>query len=72
VVFKVQAFDWQKNAWIKERTLKEELSYLLSLGARHIAYYPDGEAEDRPKRNDIADVISGQEFIRNKGRSLRK
>ncbi|OPY67835.1 MAG: Poly-beta-1,6-N-acetyl-D-glucosamine N-deacetylase precursor [Syntrophorhabdaceae bacterium PtaU1.Bin034] len=72
VVFKIQAFDWQKNTWIKERTLKEELSYLLSLGARHIAYYPDGVVEDRPKRNDIADIISGQEFIRNKGRTLRK
>ncbi len=64
VIFKVQAFDWSKNRWIDEKLLEGEISYLLSLGARHVAYYPDGVTEDKPKRKDIGGVISGQESVR--------
>jgi biofilm PGA synthesis lipoprotein PgaB len=62
VIFKVQAFDWARNQWIDGDTLREEISYLLSIGAKHVAYYPDGVIEDKPSRQDIGSVISGQEF----------
>jgi biofilm PGA synthesis lipoprotein PgaB len=69
VIFKLQAFDWRKNRWIRETTLKEEMAYLLSLGARHIAYYPDGAIEDKPEGKAIGDIISGREFLKKKGRA---
>ena len=62
VIFKVQAFDWARNQWIDGDTLRKEISYLLSIGAKHVAYYPDGVIEDKPKRDDISSIISGQEF----------
>ena len=62
-IFRVQAFDWEKHRWIEERVLREERSAILALGAKHIAYYPDGVVEDKPGRDGIASIISGQEFI---------
>ena len=64
VIFKVQAFDWAKKNWVEEKTLVAEISNLLALGARHVAYYPDGVIEDKPRRKDLATIISGQEFTR--------
>lgn len=64
VIFKVQAFDWENNRWIDEATIKEELTSFLALGARHIAYYPDGVVEDKPRRDDIASIVSGREYAR--------
>ena len=49
------------SGWMAN-TLREEISYLLSIGAKHVAYYPDGVIEDKPRRDDIASIISGQEF----------
>ena len=73
VIFKIQAFDWEKDRWIKEANLKEEMTYLLSSGARHIAYYPDGVTEDKPAKGEIADIISGRQFLMdNKGRVIGK
>jgi poly-beta-1,6-N-acetyl-D-glucosamine N-deacetylase len=63
-IFLVQAFDGKKHRWIDERILSEELSSIIALGAKHVAYYPDGVVEDKPRRDDIASIISGQEFIR--------
>lgn len=62
VIFKLQAYDWARNQWVDGNTLREEISYLLSIGAKHVAYYPDGVTEDKPRRDDIASIISGQEF----------
>jgi poly-beta-1,6-N-acetyl-D-glucosamine N-deacetylase len=64
VIFKVQAFDWARNQWVDGNTLREEIAYLLSIGAKHVAYYPDGVTEDKPRSDDIASIISGQEFSR--------
>jgi biofilm PGA synthesis lipoprotein PgaB len=72
VIFKVQAFDWEKDRWIDEATIKEELTHFLALGARHIAYYPDGVVEDKPRRDAIASIISGQEFVRGIRKKGRK
>lgn len=62
VIFKLQAYDWARNQWVDGNTLREEISYLLSIGAKHVAYYPDGVTEDKPRRDDIASIISGQGF----------
>ena len=51
-----------RNQWVDENTLREEISYLLAIGARHVAYYPDGVTEDKPRRDDIARSSAGQEF----------
>jgi biofilm PGA synthesis lipoprotein PgaB len=64
VIFKVQAYDWARDQWVDGDTLRKELSYLLSIGARHVAYYPDGVIEDRPKCDEISSIISGKEFSR--------
>jgi len=48
----------------------DKISYLLALGARHVAYYPDGVIEDKPKRKDIAPIICGQEFSRDSVTSI--
>lgn len=64
VIFKVQAYDWARDQWIDEHTLKKEITFLLSIGAHHVAYYPDGVIEDRPRSKDIGTIISGREFSR--------
>jgi biofilm PGA synthesis lipoprotein PgaB len=64
VIFTVQAYDRAKNRWVEEDVLKDDLSFLLSQGARHVVYYPDGVIEDKPKRDAIASIISGQECLR--------
>jgi biofilm PGA synthesis lipoprotein PgaB len=62
VIFKLQAYDWARNQWVNGNTLREEFSYLLSIGAKNVAYYPDGVVEDEPPANEISSIISGQEF----------
>ena len=37
VIFKAQAYDWARDQWVDGDTLRKELSYLLSIGARHVA-----------------------------------
>jgi biofilm PGA synthesis lipoprotein PgaB len=69
-IFKVQAFNWATDKWIDVETLKNELSYLLSLGVRNVAYYPDGVTEDQPRCQDIAPIISGREFSRDSVTSI--
>jgi biofilm PGA synthesis lipoprotein PgaB len=69
-IFKVQAFDWATDKWINEETLTNELSYLLSLGVLNVAYYPDGVTEDKPRRQDIAPIISGRESSRDSVTSI--
>ncbi|MEJ2102470.1 MAG: poly-beta-1,6-N-acetyl-D-glucosamine N-deacetylase PgaB, partial [Desulfobacterales bacterium] len=69
-VFKVQAFNWGTDAWIDAETLKNELIYLLSLGVRNVAYYPDGVIENQPPVKAIAPIISGREFSRDSVTSI--
>jgi biofilm PGA synthesis lipoprotein PgaB len=61
-VFKVQAYDWRKEVWIKDRALLEELRDVLSSGGRHIAYYPDNFRKDRPALNVIKLEMSTRDF----------
>jgi biofilm PGA synthesis lipoprotein PgaB len=69
-IFKVQAFNWASDKWIDAETLKNEISYLLSLGARNVAYYPDGVIENEPRCQDIAPIISGRDFSRDSVTSI--
>ncbi len=41
VVFKLQAYDWKGEKWVSDGVIKEDITFLLSLGAQHVAYYPD-------------------------------
>lgn len=47
-VFKLQAYDWRREVWIKEDDLLEEFRDILSSGGKHIAYYPDNFQQDKP------------------------
>ena len=62
VLFKIQSYDWSENAWIDEEVIEEEIRYLLSLGVKHIGYYPDSTFENRPRAEDLVSIISAREF----------
>ena len=47
-VFKVQAYDWSQEAWVKEEILLHEIRTIFSSGGRHIAYYPDNFLVEKP------------------------
>ena len=59
-VFKVQTFDWRTKRWLDDVDVKNDLSHLLSQGARHIAYYPDDALADRPQQEVLSIIISGR------------
>jgi len=61
-VFKVQAYDWSKERWVKSRKLNKWFTALVSSGARHIAYYPDDYHLNNPRANIIRDMISVEDF----------
>lgn len=61
-IFKIQTYDWSKNKWIKEKQFKKELRILLSLGVKHIGYYPDNIYEDKPNVEKVATITSGKYF----------
>ncbi|MDD3580616.1 MAG: poly-beta-1,6-N-acetyl-D-glucosamine N-deacetylase PgaB [Desulfobacca sp.] len=63
VVFKVQAFDWQQKTWLKSPNITQDLRYLVSQGARHIAYYPDDVYLDKPEIDQLSPMISGREDL---------
>lgn len=64
VVFKVQAYDWQRNSWLSSRSVTKDLRLLVSLGARHIAYYPDNVYLNKPEIEKISLMISGRRDVR--------
>jgi biofilm PGA synthesis lipoprotein PgaB len=47
-VFKVQAYDWSQETWIKEEILLHEIRTIFSSGGKHIAYYPDDFSVEKP------------------------
>jgi len=52
-VFKVQAYNWDREAWIEDNKLFEEVRDILAAGGRHIAYYPDNFVVDKPLMETI-------------------
>jgi biofilm PGA synthesis lipoprotein PgaB len=61
-VFKVQAFDWEENKWLRDKTILEEIRDILASGGRHIAYYPDNVWEDKPVLKTIKLEMSTEGF----------
>lgn len=61
-VFKIQAYDWRKEEWIKDTVLLEEMRDVLASGGRHLAYYPDNVWEDRPALNTIKLEMSSKTY----------
>jgi biofilm PGA synthesis lipoprotein PgaB len=64
VLFKLQSHDWKNKRWLSDTDLKDEMTFLLSLGARHIAYYPDNLFQNRPDPETISPVISARNQAR--------
>jgi len=61
-VFKVQAYDWSREKWVKSRKLNKWFTVLVSSGARHIAYYPDDYVLNNPRAQIIREMISVEDF----------
>ena len=47
VVFKLDTFDFNKNAWMKEKELKEKIATLRGKGVTRFMYYPENMLEDK-------------------------
>ena len=61
-ILKVQSYNWKKEKWLDELTLKKELRFLVSLGVKHIAYYPDDAVNNKPCADRIKSITSAKIF----------
>jgi biofilm PGA synthesis lipoprotein PgaB len=61
-VFKIQTYNWRKEAWIEDRIILEELRDILSEGGRHIAYYPDNFRVNKPMLNKVKLEMSARDY----------
>ena len=66
LVFKVQAYDWKTGTWLGDAALKDDLTFLLALGVRHVAYYPDNVYLNRPDADTIASILSARDEVKRK------
>ena len=66
VVFKMQAYDWKGEKWVSDGVIKEDITFLLSLGAQHVAYYPDNPYENKPDVEKISTILSAREEVKRK------
>lgn len=57
-VFELQARDWRNGQPIPTREMAEVVDELHTLGARHIAYYPDDLFQDQPRLADFKAAFS--------------
>ncbi|PXX40142.1 poly-beta-1,6-N-acetyl-D-glucosamine N-deacetylase PgaB [Aquitalea magnusonii] len=57
-VFELQARDWRNGQPIPTREMAEVVEELHTLGARHIAYYPDDLFQDQPRLADFKAAFS--------------
>ena len=64
LVFKVQAYDWKTGTWLGDAALKDDLTFLLALGVRHVAYYPDNVYLNRPDADTIASILSARDEVK--------
>ena len=64
LVFKVQAYDWKTGTWLGDAALKDDLTFLLALGVRHVAYYPDNVYRNRPDADTIAAILSARDEVK--------
>jgi biofilm PGA synthesis lipoprotein PgaB len=61
-VFKIQAYDWERKRWIKDKVLLARLRALVADGAWHIGYYPDDCFGDKPQQETIRLMIGSEDF----------
>ncbi|MBV8046822.1 MAG: poly-beta-1,6-N-acetyl-D-glucosamine N-deacetylase PgaB [Paludibacterium sp.] len=57
-VFELQAEDWRTHRPVPTREMIDWVRLLNTLGARHIAYYPDDVYTDHPRLSDFKRVFS--------------
>jgi len=67
VVFKVQAYDWKGEKWVSDKAMKDDLTFLLALGARHVAYYPDDVYRNKPDVDAVAVILSARDEVKRMG-----
>ncbi len=64
VVFKVQSYDWKSQKWVSDGVIKDDITFLLSLGATHVAYYPDDPYENKPDVETISSILSARDEVK--------
>jgi len=52
-IFKVQAYDWKRELWLKDGLVLSELRHILAAGGINLAYYPDNFLLNRPELSTI-------------------
>jgi len=67
VVFKLQAYDWKGEKWVSDGVIKEDITFLLSQGAQHVAYYPDNVYRNKPDVDTVAVILSAKDEVKRKG-----
>jgi biofilm PGA synthesis lipoprotein PgaB len=68
IIYKLQAYDWKKETWLEGRDLKKDLTFLLSIGANHVAYYPDDVHRNRPDVKTLSSILSGNAEVKREDR----
>ncbi len=53
-VFDLQAYDWERGRWVRDRDIGERLEVLRAAGAAHLAYGPDDPVAGRPDAKTLA------------------
>jgi len=51
---------------VSDGALKDDLTFLLSLGAQHVAYYPDNPYENKPDVDTISTILSARDEVKRK------
>jgi len=64
VIYKLQAYDWKREAWLGDGALKDEITFLLALGAQHVAYYPDNVYRNKPDADTVASILSAKDEVK--------
>jgi len=63
VIFKLQAYDWGNKQWLGDEAIRDDLTYLLAMGVRHVAYYPDDVFLNKPDVDAVASILSSRHLI---------
>jgi biofilm PGA synthesis lipoprotein PgaB len=64
IIYKLQAYDWKRKTWLNDRALKQDITFLLSIGAHNVAYYPDDVYRNRPDVKKISSILSGNSEVK--------
>jgi biofilm PGA synthesis lipoprotein PgaB len=64
IIYKLQAYDWKRKTWLNDRDLKQDITFLLSIGAQHVAYYPDDVHRNRPEVKTISTILSANSEVK--------